>query len=279
MNGTGRNATATCPPSGRPPPGGPDPREPIAVLADILDRDGTQLSATETRQRNLANADHLAVLGAIWAAETRQAHDTRYRDLVMAALPPGYRQELSHQASWLYRTLRSAELAGLDPAEVARTAIESRDLAGARDIAASSTPGSASASTRCSPSRKAPGPGVSPSCPTRSGRRYLAEIATDDGRPQAAPRPARRRARPRVGGQGPRPGPRTILPPGKNGSARRPRSAPTGRCTATSTPTTRSAPSPPTTPPTSAPPGTKPSSPSAPPTARTCAPCPTAGCG
>jgi hypothetical protein len=118
------------------PPGGPDPREPIAVLAGILDRDGGQLSATATRQRNLANADHLAVLGAIWAAETTQAHDARYHDLVMAALPENYRQELSHQARWLYRTLRSAELAGLDPAQVARDAIACRDLAGARDLAA-----------------------------------------------------------------------------------------------------------------------------------------------
>ena len=94
---------------------GPDPREPIAVLADILDRDGTQIPATQTRQRNLANAGHLAVLNAIWAAETRQAQDARYRELVMAALPPGHRHELSNQARWLYRTLRSAELAGLDP--------------------------------------------------------------------------------------------------------------------------------------------------------------------
>jgi AAA domain/TrwC relaxase len=115
--------------------GGPDPREPVAVLADVLDRDGTQLSATATRARNLTNADHLAVLGAIWAAETRQAHDARYRELVIAALPPGYRHELSPQARWLFRTLRSAELAGLDPGEVALSAIESRDLAGARDIA------------------------------------------------------------------------------------------------------------------------------------------------
>jgi AAA domain len=123
-------------PAQRPAPPGADPREPIAVLADILDRDGAQLSATETRQRNLASADHLAVLGAIWAAETKDAEDTRYRDLIMAALPEQYRHELSPQARWLYRTLRSAELAGLDPAEVARSAIESRDLAGARDIAA-----------------------------------------------------------------------------------------------------------------------------------------------
>jgi hypothetical protein len=55
-----------CLPTQRPAagPGGPDPREPIPVIADILDRDGAQLSATETRQHNLANADHLAVLGA-----------------------------------------------------------------------------------------------------------------------------------------------------------------------------------------------------------------------
>ena len=116
-------------------PGSPDPREPMAVLADVLDRDGAELSASKTRQRNLANADHLAILNTIWTAETRHARNDRYRDLVMAALPPGYRQELSHQARWLFGTLRTAELAGLDPAEVARSAIESRDLAGARDIA------------------------------------------------------------------------------------------------------------------------------------------------
>ena len=116
-------------------PAVPDPREPIAVLADVLERDGAQLSASETRRRSLANADHLAVLNAIWTAETRDARTNRYRDLVMAALPPEHQGELSHQARWLFRTLRAAELAGLDPAEVARSAVESRDLAGARDIA------------------------------------------------------------------------------------------------------------------------------------------------
>jgi hypothetical protein len=93
------------------------------VLADILDRDGAQQSATETRARNLANADHLAVPGAIWATETKNAHDTRYRDLVMAALPPGYRQELSHQARWLYQLLaRRAERAeaGREPVDRGR---------------------------------------------------------------------------------------------------------------------------------------------------------------
>jgi hypothetical protein len=116
--------------------GSPDPREPIAVLADVLGRDGGALSASETRRRNLANADHLGILHAIWTAETRSPRDDRYRELVMAELPAGHRQPLSHQARWLFRTLHAAELAGLDPAEVTRTAIASRDLAGARDIAA-----------------------------------------------------------------------------------------------------------------------------------------------
>ena len=119
-----------------PGPGGPEPREPIAVLADVLSRDGAELSATETRRRNLANADHLAILHAIWTAETRDARHDRYRELVTAALSPGHRQPLSHRARWLFRTLDAAELAGLDPAEVIRTAIASRDLAGSRDITA-----------------------------------------------------------------------------------------------------------------------------------------------
>jgi hypothetical protein len=115
---------------------GTDLREAIAVLADVLGRDGTELSATEIRRRNLANADHLAVLNAIWAAESRGARDDRYRELVTAALPPSYRQALSPRARWLFRTLRAAELAGLDPAEVIGSAVASRDLAGSRDIAA-----------------------------------------------------------------------------------------------------------------------------------------------
>jgi hypothetical protein len=165
--------------------GGPDPREPIAVLADILDRDGAQLSATQTRHRNLANADHLAILGTIWAAETRQAHDTRYRDLVMAALPPGYRHQLSPQARWLYRTLRAAELAGLDPAEVARPAIGSRDLAGSRDIAAVIDARIRQRLYPLLPQPQGPWSDHVPQLPDPERQSYLAEIAKMmDGRKQ-----------------------------------------------------------------------------------------------
>jgi hypothetical protein len=54
----------------------------------------------------------------------------------MNVLPPGRRAEPGHQARWLWRTLRAAELAGLDPARVLAEAIAERDLAGSRDVPA-----------------------------------------------------------------------------------------------------------------------------------------------
>jgi hypothetical protein len=108
----------------------------LAVLAGVLDRDGQQLSASQNWQRALADADHLAILNAIWTAETAPAREQHYRDLLLAHLPPDYRREPGHQARWLWRTLRSAELAGLDAGEVLAAAIGERDLAGMRDLAA-----------------------------------------------------------------------------------------------------------------------------------------------
>jgi hypothetical protein len=109
--------------------------EALAVLAGVLDRDGQQRSATQIRHQALA-ADHLALLHAIWAAETTPARQRRYQELLMSILPPGYHREPSHQAKWLWRTLRAAELAGLDPAQALADAIGERDLAGSRDLAA-----------------------------------------------------------------------------------------------------------------------------------------------
>jgi hypothetical protein len=109
-------------------------RDPLAVLAEVLGRDGQQLSASQAWRQALADADHLALLHAIWAAETSPARHLRYRDLLTAALPPGARQEPGHQAKWLWQTLRSAELAGLDIAQVLKDAVGERDLIGARDI-------------------------------------------------------------------------------------------------------------------------------------------------
>ena len=102
----------------------------------MLDRDGTQLSASQTRRQALADADHLAILNAIWTSQTTPAREQRYRDLLAAHLPPEHWREPGHRARWLWRTLRAAELAGLDPGDVLAAAIGERDLAGARDLAA-----------------------------------------------------------------------------------------------------------------------------------------------
>ena len=167
-------------PPARPAKRGPgivDPREPIAVLADVLGRNGAELSASETRRRNLANADHLGVLNAIWAAETREARDDRHRELVMAALPPGYRRELSPKAKWLFRTLRAAELAGLDPGEVARTAVASQDLVGARDIASVIDARIRHRIDPLLPQPQRPWASRVPHLPDPDRRAYLAEVA------------------------------------------------------------------------------------------------------
>jgi conjugative relaxase-like TrwC/TraI family protein len=119
-------------PATEPAPPGPA----LGVLSAVLNHDGEQLSATQTRRQALADADHLAILHAIWTAETTPAREQRYRDLLLAALPPGHRAEPGHQARWLWRTLRAAELAGLNPARALAEAIAERDLAGSRDIPA-----------------------------------------------------------------------------------------------------------------------------------------------
>ena len=74
-------------PAARPLPP-PPPADPLAVLAGVLDRDGQQHSATQTRRQALADADHLAILHAIWAAETTPARDQRYHDLLMTPCRP-----------------------------------------------------------------------------------------------------------------------------------------------------------------------------------------------
>jgi hypothetical protein len=105
------------------------------VLAGVLARDGAQLSALQTQEQSFAAAGNLAVLHAQWQAVTSAARTECWRQLMTDALPEAHRGELGPQARWLWRALRTAELAGLDPAEVLTTAIRQRSLTGARDIA------------------------------------------------------------------------------------------------------------------------------------------------
>jgi hypothetical protein len=213
------------------------------VLADVLGRDGAELSATETRRRNIADADHLAVLHAIWTAETQAARHDRYRELVMSALPPGHRSELSHRARWLFRTLHAVELADLDPADVIRTAIASRDLAGSRDIAAVLDARIRRRIDLLLPQPQGPWTRRVPELPDPDRHVYLAQIAVmmDD------------RTR-RLGRHAPRPAPPgqsallVLYPPtplpAVAGNRKPPVSPHTGKCTATTIQMTRSVPSP-----------------------------------
>jgi hypothetical protein len=75
------------------------------VLAAVLERDYKLLSATQDRHRALASADHLAILHAIWTAETTPAREQHYKAPVAASLPPRHRRPLDHLARWLWRTL------------------------------------------------------------------------------------------------------------------------------------------------------------------------------
>ena len=98
-------------------------REAPGILADILARDDAELSASQLRDASLASEDHLANLYARWQGETQGAHRGRYERELRAALPPGYQDApLAGTATWLWRTLRAAEAAGLSSEQVLRDA-------------------------------------------------------------------------------------------------------------------------------------------------------------
>ena len=154
-----------------PGPGSPDPREPIAVLADVLDRDGAELSASADQaaqpgQRRPPRHPHTRS----GPPKPADAHNDRYRDLVMAALPPGYRQDCPTRPggcsapcgppSWPAWTLPRSPVRPSPPVTWPAPGISP----------ASSTPGSGSASPAAAP---AAGPMVqprAPSCPIPAAR-------------------------------------------------------------------------------------------------------------
>jgi conjugative relaxase-like TrwC/TraI family protein len=120
-----------------PDPNDPETISPVRVLAEMIaGRDGAAQSASQTWSQALADADHLAVLHAIWDAETTLARQQRYRALLTAALPAGTGPLQTHREQWLHRTLHAAEFAGLGADELLTRAVARRDLTGIRDIPA-----------------------------------------------------------------------------------------------------------------------------------------------
>ena len=108
-------------------------RDQIAVLSDILEKDGSQEAAIQAQRHELSSADHLGILNVTLEGESRPAQNDRYASLVREVLPADLKDEPSHAMTWLYRTLRSAEAAGLDAGQVLHRAVDGRSLNGARD--------------------------------------------------------------------------------------------------------------------------------------------------
>jgi TrwC relaxase/AAA domain len=107
------------------------------VLAQCLGRDGQRLSATDTRAAEWSDADRLDVLGVQWQHVTRDVAEHRYQAVVRAALTEEEaRQVLADPAAtWLWRTLREAEAAGLDGAAAVRRAVASGPFTDAGSVA------------------------------------------------------------------------------------------------------------------------------------------------
>jgi AAA domain/TrwC relaxase len=107
------------------------------VLAQCLGRDGQQLSATDMRAAEWSDADRLDVLGVQWQHVSRDAAEHRYQAAVRAALPgeEAWQVLADPAVTWLWRTLREAEAAGLDGAAAVRRAVASGPFTDAGSVA------------------------------------------------------------------------------------------------------------------------------------------------
>ena len=113
-----------------------DSQDPVAILARVIRRDGTVLSATETREQSLSDADHLGVLHAIWTDQCRNEAHARYAAAVREHAAPADAEAILADTDALWRTIRAAEQAGLDGGQVIKSAIAGRPFTGARSHAA-----------------------------------------------------------------------------------------------------------------------------------------------
>ena len=113
-----------------------DNKDPIAILAPVIKRDDAQLSATETREQALSDADHLGALHAIWMDQCRAEAHARYARAVREHADPADAKQILKDTDRLWRTVRSAEYAGLDGAQIIRAAIAGRPFTGARSHSA-----------------------------------------------------------------------------------------------------------------------------------------------
>ena len=95
------------------------------------------MSATETREAEWSDADRLDVLGAQWQHVDRQASQQRYQQALRDVLPDEQAEQVMDDpaATWLWRSLREAEAAGLDGPATLRRLITARRLDDAESLA------------------------------------------------------------------------------------------------------------------------------------------------
>ena len=133
----GNNAHVVTGPS--PKPGQPDlaQADPLAVLADIMDRTESARTATEAMREAQAFATNTGHLLAMYSAATRPGVYAAIDERLKARLSPAQyaRCEAESQRPVLQRQVYAATLAGADLDQVLDTAT-SRDFTGARSIAA-----------------------------------------------------------------------------------------------------------------------------------------------
>jgi hypothetical protein len=108
-----------------------------SVLGACLERDGRQLSATDFREADWSDADRLDVLAPQWTELRNMAAMRRYEAAVRAALTAEDAQRVLEDpaATWLWRTLREAEAAGINGPAVLHRAVTSGRLDDAESIA------------------------------------------------------------------------------------------------------------------------------------------------
>ncbi len=117
---------------------GAEPGGRFAVLTAVLGREQAERTATETMRRELDRAASLATLAPMWADVIR-AHAARRYDQAVRSLVSDTdweRYAADPERATLARLLRAAELVGHDAEQVLRSAIQDRDFAAARSIAA-----------------------------------------------------------------------------------------------------------------------------------------------
>ena len=249
------------------------------MLADVLDRDGQQLSATQTRQpgpgrrrppghpaRDLDRRDHPRPRPAVpgpapeqpCRPATGRSPATRRNGCGGRCAPPNW-PAWTPRRSWPPRSA-----SGTWPAPATSPP--------------SSTPASAAALGSLIPLPPGPWSAQLPDIADPERRAYAAQIAAlMDARKDRIGEHAADHAL-ALGGHRPRPGPRPSAGPAGLAAAGRLDRRLAGTVRLRTTPPTRSAPNPSRPPRTCGPPGTRPSPPSAPPTAPTSAACPTGRC-